>query len=880
VSRHVEPLGGGVWSAPDPSLLKPGQLSAGRNFVYLGGSPAIYRSWGRDAFGVTTAVGQNTLNVNGLRDAQFDGGDHILIALASASLLTATVGDTGTFGVLASGLPGVGSQLEAVQYRNRFYLMPGISSTATIGTNYALYVSATGASIPASTRQHGMSPVISTPTVTTTAGTFSQTVTGKYWDYWTTEIAKYQADGGTDSLESTFAGKPHTQWVSAVGVVPIIQMPTIVNPITTHWRIYRSPFKEAAVDPGYPVGYMIAENPATGTGEVTSVGDTSVNSNTGWLYPANANGVGDSATFFSEWASAASAYTDNGVYASASSTFVAIVNPVQNGFYGFNFGGFGGTVNGLEIQVQAYISGGSASHPQVPLSIWIAPNRQTNGNVDVPKPALLELLTLGHIGRYAAKSSTMLTATAAGSPQTLVVGGATDRWFPAAYIRPLNSSDFNANLMVIVGITTPGVTVGVDYVAARAYYNGSLDSTVQFPTVVYTFGDEVLQVGKNGTPPSSSTGDMFQDSLVVNDLSDNSLIRYSYPGSPESFPSSYYLNFETRENDAVKMIRVVNNRLIVGLQTSLWRVNYLPSERDATFDRGKATECITRSYGVVDPMCCCAFTPDGASEQLAFVSNQGIHYTDGYNFTTLTDGVDWRTDVLSTNSGVTSTPIALINDKENCILRFYYRNDALTPETYMCLPLCYGAGHWANGQAKVGGLLHMRNYHAASTAYAPLKSAWQVERSNGGVDFLFGYGVQTNNGTTNATATGAGGGKVYRETGTTIPSLDSAMQYTTRRMYLAGTSREWKLGEVYGYAGSYTGSPVVTYVAKNTKTNGTGETTVGTKSTTLRGQQLHRVTFQQMNEGLRLNGSVGASSYRQEYLVLDGENFGKEDGGL
>jgi hypothetical protein len=46
MARHVEPLSGGVWSALDPALLKPGQLSAGRNFVYLGGSPAIYRSWG------------------------------------------------------------------------------------------------------------------------------------------------------------------------------------------------------------------------------------------------------------------------------------------------------------------------------------------------------------------------------------------------------------------------------------------------------------------------------------------------------------------------------------------------------------------------------------------------------------------------------------------------------------------------------------------------------------------------------------------------------------------------------------------------------------------------------------------------------------------
>ena len=432
-------------------------------------------------------------------------------------------------------------------------------------------------------------------------------------------------------------------------------------------------------------------------------------------------------------------------------------------------------------------------------------------------------------------------------------------------------------------MSEPSVTVRVDYIAAKVSYNGTTDSSVQFPSVVYTCGDEVSQVGKNGPPPSSSTGDIFQGSLVVNDLDDASLIRYSYPGEPESFPSTYYLNFETRENDAVRMIKVVNNRLIVGLDSSLWRVNYLPNERDAQFDRGLATECISRDYGVINPMCCCTFTPDGPSELLAFVSDQGIHYTDGYNFTTLTDGIDWRTDVLSTTS--TSTAIALINDKEHQILRFYYRNDGLTPETYMCLPICYGAGHWVNGQGKVGGMIHMRNYSAALTANAPLKSAWQVPRSSGAVDFLFGYGVQDDN----ATATGVGGGQVWRETGSEIPAHSGNMTFTTRRMYLAGMSHEWKLNEVYGYVGACVSSvgttyPTVIYTALNTKTNDTGESTKSSKQITLGGQKLHRVVFNEMCEGLRMRCALGndvySTTYRQEKLILDGEGFGVEDSGL
>jgi hypothetical protein len=880
MARHTEPLNGGVWSSLDPALLKPGQLSAGRNFVYLAGSPAIYRSWGRSEFG---AVSASAVDVNGLRDAQFDGGDHILIAAASASYLTAAVGDTGTFGLLASGLPGVPTQLEAVQYRNRFYLLNGVSTPTLgqLGTNGCLYVSAAGTGIPATFRQHGMIPVSAAPIVTTAAGTFSQTVTG-YYEYWTTEVAKIQTDGATLSMESTFSPPTTTVAVLTTATVPKIFMPGIANSaITTHWRIYRSTKKDAAKDVRFPIGYMISEVPATGTGIVTSVSDTSV-SVTASSFPASANGVGDGATWMSAWTNASAAFVDDGNFTSGTSGPVLypeqLLGQNYQGYYGFNFGGISGPVCGVEVEVQAYLSGGTSP---APLDIWIAPNRQSNG---LPDNVMYPYVNHGQNIGYArwAKKSTLVTATTSAAPQTVTVGGSTDTWFAGDNTAPLNGGDFGPNFMVVIRFPNPGGYLCVDYLKAKAYYNATIDSTVQFPTVVYTYGDEVIQVGKNGTPPSSSTGDLFQDSLVVNDLSDPSMIRYSYPGSPESFPATYYLNFETRENDAVKMIRVVNNRLIVGLGSSLWRVNYLPSERDATFDRGKAMECISRSYGVVNPMCACTFMPDGATELLAFVSNQGVHYTDGYNFTTLTDGVDWRTDCLSTTSGVTATPIALINDKENCILRFYYRNDALGNESYMCLPLCYGAGHWTNGQAKVGGMLHMRNMVAsgATAVYSPLKSAWQLDRSNGAVDFLFGYGVQTNSSATGVGyATGAGAGKVYRETGTTIPALDSSMQYTTRRMYLSGLSKEWRLNEVYGYAGSYSGGPVVTYTAKNTKTNGTGETTVGSKSITLTGQQLHKVNFQQICEGLRLTESVVASSYRQESIVLDGENFGIEDSG-
>ena len=88
------------------------------------------------------------------------------------------------------------------------------------------------------------------------------------------------------------------------------------------------------------------------------------------------------------------------------------------------------------------------------------------------------------------------------------------------------------------------------------------------------------------------------------------------------------------------------------------------------------------------------------------------------------------------------------------------------------------------------------------------------------------------------------------------------------------------LDELYGYCGSYTGAPLLTYTFKGTKTNDTGETTRGSKSITLGGQKLHHVSPKVQVEGLRINMVCsGASAFQQEHLILGGPSFGLEDSG-
>jgi hypothetical protein len=411
------------------------------------------------------------------------------------------------------------------------------------------------------------------------------------------------------------------------------------------------------------------------------------------------------------------------------------------------------------------------------------------------------------------------------------------------------------------------VTVGFDYVKTTVWYAATVDGTVQYPTIVYTFSDIVSQVSKNHPPPSSSTGDLYEDSVVLNDVSNPALVWWSFPGEPESFPPTYFIDFETQDNDRVTNIKTVNNVLMVGLKTSLWKINSLPSERSASFERGKAIEVVSTTYGIANEMCACVFTMPGRGDLLAFASDSGIHATDGFGFDTYTDGLNWA-NIISTNPAIISTPLALINDPSKQELLFYFRNDALDPETFQCLHLNYSTEHLQGGRPKVSGPVHMRN--AVGAAFASLESAWPVRRSTGQTQIYLGYG---------GTATAASAGSVMRENGTTIPATDPTMGYVTRRMYLADFANEWLLGDVFGYTSNYTGTPAISYVVEKTKTNDAGTATAGPKTITLGGQKLHMVSPRIMGEGMRVSASVSASAFTQEMLVIDGENWTEQDSG-
>jgi hypothetical protein len=883
--RHKEELSGGLRTAFEPGMLEPGELSHLQNYVYRGGSNTLWYANGRQAFGTASATASE---VDGLRDVHFDNGDHYLVALVSGQdaryryVSVSGAATSGTFADLTT-LPATGQSLEVAHFRNRFYLFDGASASASaIGSNTVVYLSATAASQTPLVRQHGMLPVVDAPTATTAAGAFSQTdgTFPAYYEYWTTEVAKLTQDGAVFVMESTYATDPVTVLIQSTGVVPTIQMPATRNSITTHWRVYRSPRKDFQSDKKFPAGFMISEQLVPGVATTAAsatasiyVTDTLTSSATGFIGPTSFN----SGVAYSTWTNASNMAT-----ADASSATIAgqgVFTRSGQGVYGFAFGNFLGTVRGIEVQFKAAVSAGN---PPAVISVTIG-KRYSNGSF-VPD-GVKDSFGSSHEQTYLQYNTGSLGITVTGtSAGVYTVGGPTSLW-KASNVPPFTDSDFDANFMVVLSTVLPtGRTLSVDYVAVKVYFGATQNSTIQFPQVVYTFGDVVAQVGKNGPPPSSNTGDVYEDTLVVNDVQSPSFIRYSFPGDPEAFPQTYFIDFETRENDKVTLIKVVNNRLVVGLDTSIWRVNYLPSERDASFDRGKAIEVISRSVGVINPMCACTFTMEGGQENLAWVSQKGLHTTDGYGFQTRSARLAWRGAAWWTEGvlpfGVSSA-IALLNNPEEQELLFFYRNDLHSSDSYLCMHFSYAQGNvLEDGDLKASGPVIIRNYDNGSVSFANLKSAWAVPRANGDTSIFMGYG---------GTNTTPGAGQVFIEaSGTSLPALNSTASYSTRRMFLAGEGQEFRVNEVLEYAHSTTIARNISWSTQTVKTNqGSENVSQSSKSVTIAtgaaagNTGTHwRIPMSFSCEGViftRASSPKGPEGI--EYLIVDGDDFAEEDSG-
>lgn len=196
---------------------------------------------------------------------------------------------------------------------------------------------------------------------------------------------------------------------------------------------------------------------------------------------------------------------------------------------------------------------------------------------------------------------------------------------------------YNVVIKVSGSVTIPGEEI----IVTQAEWNNLALVFPPMDIVTVTVGGVPVAIGKNGELPEASTGDVFEESLVLNDINDRRKVRFSYPGSPEAFPAQFFINFETSDLDKVVAIRTLGNKLAVFLTTSVWRVNWLPATSDFDFGRGRVRDEVVSGRGAYWHKGVTRFYMPGKGPLLAYVARTGIYGTDLYSEIKLTRQVDW-----------------------------------------------------------------------------------------------------------------------------------------------------------------------------------------------------------------------------------------------
>lgn len=801
MARIKEKLDGGLVTSKDPGELKPGEVSALQNLVYLSKGDGLTRVSGRTAFSnPTSAINATASGVTGLKSFQFPGSTTQYLAVQGRE---SSSGNNSFYynAITGIGTPltkmeevSAGNYLELVTNRSHQYLLNGANANRVWYLNAGTLTS----------RAHGMQPISATPVSGSVVQTFSASATGLY-EYWTTEVLRVPNDNGSESeIESTFRGKPITVNVTATTMSPVITRPGTVNSNATHWRLYRSPVKSLANDQKFPLGVRMGE---AGMATLT-ITDGGAVSNTGQLLPTNTNAT---LLAYKDWTTPANAQsaTDANALAVATSNS-ALANVKRQGYYGFAFSGVSGNIAGIEVEVSAKISNIAAGG----LSIAIGRFDNATGQWISFRPD--NVLSPSQI---AEKSVAALTTSLA----TYTVGSSTDAWLPDG--KQWADVDFTSTgwqVMLIAHFNTGfnAATLSVDYLKIKVYYGqivASGNELIPFNAISLTIGGDTVTSGADGPPPTSSTGDIFQDALVVNDTSKPTYIRYSLAGKPESFPEQYYIDLGFNQAQSITCIKTIGRVLVAATDRSIYRINSLPTEDDANFAGGRVLDLIDGSHGIVNPMAACLFNSASGRTELAFVGYDGLYATDGFQIRCLSNDLDWN------GSGTATSPdnfqrMILNNNNDNFELLLYYNNSGIVDDPCVWrLHFNYHPNHLKVVQGmgsspKVSGPVAVQNVVGGGTANVRSATTFITNSIIDGIPqghtrLLQGY----------VGGVGAYGGTITSDT--SDPSIENSNYYatklTTRRFHFPEQiGQAWTLNEIYvympaGVAGTVTVTPLV-----------------------------------------------------------------------
>jgi hypothetical protein len=169
----------------------------------------------------------------------------------------------------------------------------------------------------------------------------------------------------------------------------------------------------------------------------------------------------------------------------------------------------------------------------------------------------------------------------------------------------------------------------------KIYFTGTsinLDGPT-YRTVTYAseiLGQTVCDPG-NTPPPLASIATVFQGSLVTNDVKNPTLIRYSMPNLPESFPESYKIRLGTKKKGKITSLTFYRDSLIVGMENCIKKITSLPKDFDGDFAR-KTEQVISElssTHGVVGQSAVEVFDVPAVGQIMAYVSPIGLRYCTG-----------------------------------------------------------------------------------------------------------------------------------------------------------------------------------------------------------------------------------------------------------
>lgn len=316
-----------------------------------------------------------------------------------------------------------------------------------------------------------------------------------------------------------------------------------------------------------------------------------------------------------------------------------------------------------------------------------------------------------------------------------------------------------------------------------------LPSGAAYESVSASIAGITVNIAKNGPPPIATTGDVLEDAIVVWDTANRSQLRFSYTDNIHAWPSINVIRFETKEEDEGIAFRTVGQVGVSLMRDSAWRIATLPKPEDSAFQPERIKAQIDGALGITAPLACDIFSL-GQGSRLAYISTGGIIATDGYDWDTVSDDLDWATTVSLANL---STALLITNPPE-------YRLEMTAQDLSGNIYDWYFHYHQSHLKQREGGGVIFK-------CTGPIKRASTCKTRGllNGVRRIF---------------SGHSNGKVYLEAGQVSDASGTtiAMDVETKDNYFAGIGGRARLNAVYTHHQAASGqTATITLIQKNAK---------------------------------------------------------------